>query len=169
MRVDVDISSYGELLEEISGVKGVSSLQTGGTPPWANLAPPADLEESASHHSPPITWGTPSGRWKGVRSTLLLPYDDVTKRRPAKTMKNYIFWKSTRIVHEHLGSLQSISNGPWTSPECSWDFLGNINFLPFAYFFYENVPVFQWIPAAHRNMWYTIGELIESNLGRSLW
>ena len=47
----IEISSYGELLGEISGVNGVSGMQTGG-PPLGNLAPPADLVESASHNFP---------------------------------------------------------------------------------------------------------------------
>ena len=32
MRINIEISSFGELLGEISGVKGVPKLQTGGPP-----------------------------------------------------------------------------------------------------------------------------------------
>ena len=46
---NVEFSSFGELEPEISLVKGVTGTPSGGTP-QGNLAPPGDLEESASHH-----------------------------------------------------------------------------------------------------------------------
>ena len=69
---------------------------------------------------------------EGVRSTLL---SRVHMENVAKIIKNQLFWKSSRIILEHLETLQGISNDSWTSPEYSLIDFTNLDFSWFCAIF----------------------------------
>ncbi len=58
MAHDLDVS-LDEFHLMISWVKGSPGTLGGGTPPLGHLAPPLDLEESASHHLDQRVTGNP--------------------------------------------------------------------------------------------------------------
>ena len=103
-----------------------------------NLAAACDREENASHHfSSFFTWGTPYCMGRGVRSTLL----PVHHENHAKIMKNEIAQKSSGIIPDDSGTLQSISRDSLVSPKVSWIDFTNIDFFVFFMIFWKLIGI----------------------------